>query len=350
MEPLYTACWSPPAGFPTVPLPQRMRAVEIREPGPPQVLTLVERPVPLPGPGEILIRIAAAGVNRPDCLQRQGRYPPPQGASDLPGLEAAGIVAAVGAGVSGWQPGDRVCALLAGGAYAEYCTVPAVQCLPVPASLSLVEAAVIPETFFTVWTNVFERGRLQHGETLLVHGGASGIGTTAIPMARAFGARVFATVGNDEKRAFCERLGAERAINYRTEKFADVIRASAPGVDVILDMVGAPYLADNVALLREDGRLVLIATLGGAKAEVNLGQIFVKRLTVTGSTLRNRSPEEKGRIAAALRERVWPLLENRSLAPVVQATFPLADAAKAHELLEANQAMGKVALIADADL
>jgi putative PIG3 family NAD(P)H quinone oxidoreductase len=327
-----------------------VRAIEISQPGPPGVLTLVERPVPSPAPGEVLIRVAAAGVNRPDCLQRQGRYPPPKGASDLPGLEAAGIVAAVGTGVGDWKAGDRVCALLAGGGYAEYCTVPALQCLPIPAGLSFTEAAVIPETFFTVWTNVFERGRLQPGETLLVHGGASGIGTTAIPLARAFGARVFATAGSEAKRTLCERLGAERAINYRTEKFLEVIRERAGGVDVILDIVGAPYLADNVALLREDGRLVLIAALGGVKAEVNLGQVFVKRLTITGSTLRNRSPEEKGRIAAALHERVWPLLENRTLTPVVQATFPLADAAKAHELLEANQAMGKVALIADTGL
>jgi putative PIG3 family NAD(P)H quinone oxidoreductase len=322
-----------------------MRAIEISQPGPPGVLTLVDRPVPGPGPGEVLIRVAAAGVNRPDCLQRQGKYPPPKGASDIPGLEAAGRIAAIGAGVTGFAVGDGVCALLAGGGYAEYCTVPAVQCLPIPAGLSFTEAAVLPETFFTVWTNVFERGRLQPGETLLVHGGASGIGTTAIPLARAFGARVFATVGSEGKRLLCERLGAERAINYRTEKFLDVVRECAGGVDVILDIVGAPYLADNIALLREEGRLVLIAALGGAKAEVNLGQLFVKRLTVTGSTLRNRSPEEKGRIAAALRQHVWPLLESRRLAPVLQATFPLDDAAKAHELLEANQAMGKIALI-----
>jgi putative PIG3 family NAD(P)H quinone oxidoreductase len=308
------------------------------------MLNLVERPVPAPGPGEILIRVAAAGVNRPDCLQRQGRYPPPKGVSDIPGLEVAGRIAALGAGVTGFATGDRVCALLAGGGYAEYCTVPALQCLPIPAGLSFTEAAVIPETFFTVWTNVFERGRLQPGETLLVHGGASGIGTTAIPLARAFGARVFATAGSEAKRALCERLGAERAVNYRTEKFLDVIRERAGGVDVILDIVGAPYLADNVALLREEGRLVLIAALGGAKAEVNLGQVFVKRLTITGSTLRNRSPEEKGRIAAALRERVWPLLESRRLAPVLQATFPLEEAFRAHEILDADQAMGKIAL------
>jgi putative PIG3 family NAD(P)H quinone oxidoreductase len=327
-----------------------MRAVEIPKPGPPEVLTVAERPVPVPGPGEVLIRVAAAGVNRPDCLQRRGGYPPPAGASDIPGLEIAGIVVRHAADVKSPAEGDRVCALVAGGGYAEYCTVPAVQCLPVPTGFSFVQAAVLPETFFTVWTNVFERGWLRPGQTLLVHGGASGIGTTAIPLAAAFGARVFATVGNEEKRALCERLGAERAINYRVEKFAGVIRELThdEGVHVILDMVGGPYLADNIGLLREDGRLVLIAALGGAKAEINLGQVFVKRLTVTGSTLRNRSPQEKGRIARALRQNVWPLMERGALAPVVQASFPLADAAKAHEILEANQAMGKLALVVDA--
>jgi putative PIG3 family NAD(P)H quinone oxidoreductase len=329
-----------------------MRAIAIREPGPPEVLTLVERPVPVPGPGEVLIRVAAAGVNRPDCLQRRGLYPPPRGASDLPGLEAAGIVAVCGTGVTGWRTGDRVCALLAGGGYAEYCAVPALQCLPVPAGLTFTEAALVPEAFFTVWTNVFERGALRAGETLLVHGGASGIGTTAIQLARAFGARVFATVGNDEKRALCERLGAERAINYHHGNFAAVVRdlTQGEGVHVILDMVGGPYLAGNLASLREDGRLVLIAALGGAKAEINLGQVFVRRLTITGSTLRNRSPAEKGRIAGALREKVWPLLERRAVAPVVQASFPLAEAARAHELLEANRAMGKLALLVDGSL
>ncbi len=345
-EPLYCRR-SPVTGNSVVVLPQRMRAVAIREPGPPQVLTLVQRERPEPAAGEVLIRVAAAGVNRPDCLQRRGLYPPPPGASDLPGLEVAGVIAGRGAGVAGWHDGERVCALLAGGGYAEFCTVPAVQCLPVPGTLSMVEAAVLPETFFTVWTNVFDRGRLQAGETLLVHGGASGIGTTAIQLARAFGARVFATVGTDEKRALCERLGAERAINYRSEQFATVIAelTGGRGVDLILDIVGAPYLADNIAVLREDGRLVLIAALGGMKSEINLGKVFVKRLTITGSTLRNRSPADKGRIGAALREQVWPLLERRVISPVVQATFPLADAAAAHELLEADRAMGKLALL-----
>ncbi|MCK6371324.1 MAG: NAD(P)H-quinone oxidoreductase, partial [Gammaproteobacteria bacterium] len=260
-----------------------MQAVAIREPGGPEVLTPVECPRPVPAAGEVLIRVGAAGVNRPDCLQRRGLYPPPPGASPLPGLEVAGVVASCGAGVTGWREGERVCALLAGGGYAGYCTAPAVQCLPVPAGLSLVEAAVLPETFFTVWTNLFERGRLAAGESVLVHGGASGIGTTAIQLARAFGARVFATAGSDAKRALCERLGAERAINYRVEKFAEVVRdmTGGRGVDVILDIVGGPYLGDNIDLLREDGRLVLIAALGGAKAEINLGKVFVKRLTVT---------------------------------------------------------------------
>jgi putative PIG3 family NAD(P)H quinone oxidoreductase len=329
-----------------------MRAIEIREPGPPEVLTPCERPVPQAGPGEVLIRVAAAGVNRPDCLQRRGAYPPPPGASDIPGLEVAGVVAARAADVASPEVGDRVCALAAGGGYAEFCAVPAVQCLPVPAGFSFVEAAVLPETFFTVWTNVFERGRLQRGEALLVHGGASGIGTTAIALARALGARVFATAGSDEKCALCERLGAERAVNYRAASFATELRAATGerGVDVILDMVGGPYLADNLALLREDGRLVLIAALGGAKGELNLGQVLVKRLTITGSTLRNRSPAEKGRIARALRERVWPLLESRAVAPVVQATFPLTAAAEAHRILEANRTLGKIALVVDASL
>jgi putative PIG3 family NAD(P)H quinone oxidoreductase len=327
-----------------------MRAVAIREPGPPDVLQLCDCPLPVLKGGEVLIRVAAAGVNRPDCLQRAGGYPPPAGVSALPGLEVAGTVVATAADVQAPAVGARVCALVAGGGYAEYCAAPAVQCLPVPAPLSLIEAAAIPETFFTVWTNVFERGRLQAGETLLIHGGASGIGTTAIQLAQALGARVFATAGSDDKCRLCEGLGAERAINYRTEKFAEVIRAATQGrgVDVILDMVGGPYLNDNLKLLREDGRLVYIGALGGARAEINLGLVFVKRLTLTGSTLRNRSPEEKGRIARALREQVWPLLEQRKVAPVIQAVLPLGEAAEAHRRLEAEQAMGKLVLQVDA--
>jgi putative PIG3 family NAD(P)H quinone oxidoreductase len=327
-------------------LPASMQAIEISQPGPPGVLRSCTRPVPAPKDDEVLIRVAAAGVNRPDCLQRAGGYPPPAGASDLPGLEVAGTVVATAPGVSSPAIGQQVCALVAGGGYAEYCVAPAVQCLPVPASFSLVEAAAVPETFFTVWTNVFERGRLQAGETLLVHGGASGIGTTAIQLGTAFGARVYATAGSDEKCALCVELGADRAVNYRTEKFVDVLLAETGqrGIDVILDMVGGPYLADNIRLLREDGRLVYIAALGGAKAEINLGQVFVKRLTLTGSTLRNRSPEEKGRIARALRESVWPLLEKRAIVPVIQQVLPLTAAVEAHRLLEANEAMGKVVL------
>ena len=323
-----------------------MQAVEISQPGPPEVLRLCTRPVPVPGPGEVLIRVAAAGVNRPDCLQRAGGYPPPTGVSDLPGLEIAGTVVAAAPGVSVPALGERVCALVAGGGYAEFCVAPAVQCLPVPAALSLIEAAAIPETFFTVWTNVFERGRLQHGETLLVHGGASGIGTTAIQLGVALGARVYATAGSAEKCALCVELGAAQAVNYRTEKFLDVLLQATDrrGVDVILDMVGGPYLADNIRLLREDGRLVYIAALGGTKAELNLAQVFVKRLTLTGSTLRNRSSEEKGRIARALQSAVWPLLIQRAIVPVIQHVLPLAAAVEAHRILEANDAMGKVVL------
>lgn len=321
-----------------------MTAIEIREPGGPDVLRPSRRPVPAPVEGEALIRVAAAGVNRPDCLQRQGLYPPPPGASDVPGLEVAGTVVATGAGAAGVEVGDRVCALVTGGGYAEYCVAPAVQCLPIPAGLSATEAAALPETFFTVWSNVFDRGGLQAGDSLLVHGGASGIGTTAIQLARTFGARVFATCGSDAKRAFCEDLGAERAINYREESFADVIAELAGGVDVILDIVGATYLDSNIRLLNPDGRLVIIAVLGGAKAELNLVRVMMKRLCVTGSTLRARDPDFKGAIARALRERVWPRLEDGSVRPVIQATFPLADASRAHEVLDANRAMGKVVL------
>jgi len=329
-------------------VPTDMTAVEIREPGGPDVLMTVRRPVPQPADGEVLIRVAAAGVNRPDCLQRQGLYPPPPGASDLPGLEVAGSIAAlgpgVGQGVEAWAVGDRVCALLAGGGYAEYCTAPAVQCLPIPAGLDFTQAAAVPETFFTVWANVFDRGRLAPGETILIHGGASGIGTTAIQLARAHGARVFATVGSDDKRALCERLGAERTINYRTERFLEVLQDAAGGVDVILDIVGGKYLDDNIKLLKPDGRLVIIAVLGGAKAEVNLARILIKRLTITGSTLRARAPEVKGAIAAALREHVWPKLADGTIAPVIQATFPLSEARRAHELLDANESQGKLVL------
>ncbi|NND37590.1 MAG: NAD(P)H-quinone oxidoreductase [Gammaproteobacteria bacterium] len=326
-----------------------MTAIEIREPGGPDVLAPVQRPVPTFGDDEVLIRIAAAGVNRPDCLQRQGLYPPPPGASDIPGLEVAGTVVAAGSSVDDLDIGDRVCALLTGGGYAEYCVAPAIQCLSMPAGFTFTAAAALPETFFTVWTNVFDRAQLAAGETILVHGGASGIGTTAIQLARAFGARVFATVGNDEKRAFCEDLGAERAINYRDESFLDVIKAQVGGVDVILDIVGGKYLDDNVKLLKPDGRLVVIAVLGGAKAELNLARVMMKRLQITGSTLRAREPEFKGGIARSLRNEVWPKLVKGELKPIVQATFPLADAARAHEILDANQAMGKIVLTVEGD-
>jgi putative PIG3 family NAD(P)H quinone oxidoreductase len=327
-------------------VPRDMRAVAISEPGPSANLRPVRRPVPQPGPGEVLIRVAAAGVNRPDCLQRRGQYPPPPGVSDLPGLEVAGTVAGLGDGAGELDLGDPVCALLAGGGYAEYCVAPAVQCLPVPAGLDMVSAAALPETVFTVWTNLFERGRLAAGETVLIHGGASGIGTTAIQLARAFGARVFATVGSDAKRVLCEELGAERAVNYRTDDFAQVIRdcTGRHGVDVILDIVGASYLDTNLRLLAPDGRLVVIGVLGGAKAEINLARMLTGRLTVTASTLRARSPAEKGRIARALRDNVWPKLAAGDVRPVIQATFPLDEAWRAHEILEANQAMGKLVL------
>ena len=325
-------------------LPETMTAIAIREPGGPEVLTPMQRPLPQPGADEVLIRVAAAGVNRPDCLQRQGLYPPPPGASDLPGLEVAGTIVATGHAVNSAAVGDEVCALLTGGGYAEYCVTPAVQCLPIPAGLSALEAATLPETFFTVWSNVFDRARLAAGETFLVHGGASGIGTTAIQVARAFGARVFATVGSDEKRTYCEQLGAERAINYRAENFLEIVKDSAGGADVILDIVGGKYLDDNVKLLKPDGRLAIIAVLGGAKAELNLARVMMKRVQITGSTLRARDPAFKGAIAESLRQHVWPKLADGTIKPVIQERFPLAAAAAAHRVLDENRAMGKLVL------
>jgi len=323
-----------------------MLVIEIREPGGPEMLVPAERAQPSAGAGEILIKVAAAGVNRPDVMQRKGLYPPPPGASDIPGLEVSGTVVETGAGVDGWRAGDRVCALLAGGGYAEYCVAPAPQCLPVPDGMEFTSAAAIPETFFTVWTNVFERGRLQAGESALIHGGSSGIGTTAIQLVRAFGGRVFATAGSAEKCAACERLGAERAINYRETDFVAAIRdlTGGRGVDVILDMVGGEYLARNLDLLAVDGRLVQIALIGGAKAQINLGPVLQRRLTVTGSTLRARSVAEKGAIAEAVHRHVWPLLESRVVAPVVHRTFPLRDAAAAHRLMESSAHIGKLVL------
>ena len=323
-----------------------MKAVEIVQPGGPEVLRLTERPLPEPGPGELLVRVAAAGVNRPDVLQRLGKYAPPPGASDIPGLEVAGTVEGVGAGVTGWRPGDSLCALLAGGGYAEYCTAPVPQCLPVPKGLSLVEAAALPETFFTVWHNVFERGRLARGETLLVHGGSSGIGTTAIQLGRAFGARVLATAGSAEKCRACARLGAERAVNYKEEDFVAAAKEATDGrgADVVLDMVAGDYTPRNVQCLAVEGRLVQIAFLRGSRVELDLMPLMQKRLTVTGSTLRPRPVEEKGAIAAALRQHVWPLLETGQVRPVIFKTYPLAQAADAHRLMESSAHIGKIVL------
>lgn len=325
-----------------------MRCIEIASPGGPEVLRPAERPDPVPGAGEILIRVAGAGVNRPDILQRRGRYPPPPGASDIPGLEVAGTVAALGRGVQGWRVGDRVCALVAGGGYATLCVAPAPQCLPVPASLDLVAAGAVPETFFTVWTNVFDRGRLTPGETALFHGGSSGIGTTAIQLAAARGARVFATAGSDEKCRACEALGAERAINYRNEDFVAVVKilTRGRGVDLILDIVGGEYFARNIAALAVDGRLVQIGLMGGAaSATIDLGEVLRRRLTITGSTLRARTVEEKGTIAAALRREIWPLLEAGHVKTIVYRTFPLDEAAAAHRLMETSEHVGKIVLV-----
>jgi len=336
-----------------MPMSETMKAVEIARPGGPDVLVPATRPRPVPGRGELLIRVAAAGVNRPDILQRQGNYAPPPGASDLPGLEVAGEVVALGPedpdvpAELGWRfaVGDRVTALLAGGGYAEYAAAPVVQCLPVPGDLGWIEAAALPETFFTVWTNLFQRGRLQAGETVLIHGGSSGIGTTAIQLASAFGATVFATAGSDEKCRACESLGAARAINYRSEDFAAVIRErSSKGVDVVLDMVGGSYFAKNLDLLKTEGRIVHIAALQGGKVELEIGRMMQKRATITGSTLRPRSPVEKGRIAAELREKVWPLLAAGTIGPVISRTFPLAEAAAAHALMESSAHIGKIVL------
>lgn len=324
-----------------------MLCIEIPAPGGPEVLTPVERDDPIPGADDVLIRVAAAGVNRPDVLQRRGHYPPPRGASDIPGLEVAGTVGALGSGVQGWRVGDRVCALVAGGGYATLCVAPAPQCLPVPASLDLVAAGAIPETFFTVWTNVFDRGRLKSGESALFHGGASGIGTTAIQLAAARGARVFATAGSDEKCRACEALGAERAVNYRKEDFVALLKdlTAGRGVDLILDIVGGEYFARNIAALAVDGRLVEIGFMGGAaSATIDLADVLRRRLTITGSTLRARTVEEKGAIAAALRREVWPLLEEGRVKPIVYRTFPLTQAADAHRLMESSAHVGKIVL------
>jgi NADPH2:quinone reductase len=333
-----------------------MKAIEISTPGPPDVLRLVDRPEPEPGPGEVLIEVTAAGVNRPDLMQRQGLYPPPKGTTDIPGLEVSGHIVALGKAEAGrlpgsasgrfWRVGDRVCAIVAGGGYAERCVAPGVQCLPVPAGVSDTEAAAIPETFFTVWTNVFERGRLAAGEWLLVHGGTSGIGTTAIQLAVARGAHVIATAGSDVKCRAAERLGAMRGINYRLEDFATVVKpiTGGRGVDVILDIVGGSYTPRNLESLAHDGRLVQIGLIGGATAEIPLRTIMLKRLTLTGSTLRIRTPAEKGAIALALEREVWPLLESGDVRPIVAAVVPFEEAAQAHRRLESGEVIGKIVL------
>ena len=327
-------------------LPETMTAIEIREFGGPDVLTPGSRPVPTAGSGEVLIKVAAAGVNRPDVLQRSGGYPPPPGASDIPGLEVAGTIVALGGDTGDWREGDAVTALVSGGGYAEYATAPAPQCLRVPQGLTLAEAAGLPETFFTVWSNVFDRGGLTAGESFLVHGGSSGIGTTAIQLAKSMGARVFATAGSAEKCEACERLGAERAINYREEDFVPLVKQATDGkgVDVVLDMVGGDYVARNIAAMAADGRLVYIAFLGGSKVEVDLLPLMLKRLTVTGSTLRPRPVAFKAAIARKLEEKVWPLIEAGTLKPVLHQTFPLAEAAAAHRLMESSSHVGKIVL------
>ncbi len=324
-------------------LPDTMRAVEIARPGGPEVLRRVTRPVPMPGAGQILVRLDHAGVNRPDALQRAGAYDPPPGASDLPGLEGAGTIAALGAGVTGWQPGDRVCALFPGGAYADYAVTDAGQALRVPDGMALRDAACLPETFFTVWSNLFMRAALQGGERLLVHGGSSGIGTTAIQLAHAFGVRVFATAGSAAKCAACTRLGAERAINYRDEDFVAVLRAEG-GADVILDMVGGDYIPRNLKALADDGRLVQIAFLQGPKVAVNFAPLMVRRLTITGATLRPQSDAAKAAIARDLATHVWPLLDAGRVAPVFDSAFALDEAAAAHARMESSAHIGKIVL------
>lgn len=326
-----------------------MKAVEITSYGAPEVLRLGDRPAPIDGPGEVVIRVSASGVNRPDVLQRMGNYPVPPGASDIPGLEVAGVIASGDAkamAAAGLKLGDRVCALVAGGGYAELCVAPIGQCLPVPEGLSDIEAASLPETFFTVWSNVFERALLQPGETLLIQGGSSGIGVTAIQIAKAMGATVLVTAGSDDKCAACVALGADHAINYKASDFADEVKklTNGQGVNVILDMVAGSYVAREIECLAEDGRLVIIAVQGGIKAEINAGLVLRKRLTVTGSTLRPRSIEFKAAIAKALKEKVWPLLSAGKIKPVIHSTFAAADAAKAHALMESNSHIGKIVL------
>ena len=323
-----------------------MIAIEIGSPGGPEVLLPVERPRPTAASGEVLIRVAAAGVNRPDVLQRQGRYPPPPGVTDIPGLEIAGVVEALGSDVTTWQVGDKVCALVSGGGYAEYCVAPAPQCLPLPRGMDFAHAAGIPETTFTVWTNVFDRGRLSRGESILIHGGSSGIGTTAIQVAHALGARVFATAGSAEKCAACESIGADRAFNYRETDFVTAVKDATEGrgVDVVLDMVGGDYLQRNIEVLGMDGRLVMIGRQGGVKSEIDVMPVLRRRLTLTGSTLRTRSVAEKGALAHEVHQHVWPLFESGAVRVIVHRTFPFRDAAAAHRLMESSAHIGKIVL------
>ncbi len=326
-------------------LPDNMTAIEIREPGGPEVLVPARRPLPEPGAGEVLIRVQAAGVNRPDVLQRKGGYAPPPGASDIPGLELAGEVVALGEGTERWKIGDQVTALVAGGGYAEFATAPGEQCLPIPAGLSVEMAAGLPETYFTVWSNVFDRGGLIAGESILIHGGSSGIGTTAIQLSKAFGARVFTTAGSAEKCRACEELGADRAINYREEDFVSAIRElTESGINLVLDMVGGDYIARNIKILSPDGRLVFIAFLGGSKVEIDFIPVMLKRLTVTGSTLRPRPIAFKAAIGRKLEEKVWPLLANGQVKPILYKTFSLEDACEAHRLMESSAHIGKILL------
>ncbi len=330
-----------------------MKAVEITSFGAPEVLRLGDRPEPVAGPGEVLIRVAASGINRPDVLQRTGNYPVPPGASDIPGLEVAGVIQggdAQAMAAAGFKKGDRVCALVAGGGYAELCVAPVGQCLPVPQGMTDIEAASLPETFFTVWSNVFDRARLQAGETLLIQGGSSGIGVTAIQMAKALGAKVIVTAGSDDKCGACLKLGADHAINYKMHDFVEEVKkfTDGAGVNVVLDMVGGAYVAREVLCMAEDGRIVIIAVQGGTKSEFNSGLVLRKRLVITGSTLRPRPIAFKTAIAQSLRDRVWPLIEKGAIKPVIHSTFPAGAASKAHELMESNQHIGKIVLTWDA--
>ncbi len=325
-------------------VPATMKFVDITTPGGLEVLKINERPTPKPGANEVLVKAAAAGLNRADLIQRQGKYPPPPGASDIMGLEISGTIAALGDGVTGWNVGDQTCALLAGGGYAEYCVVPAPQLMPIPKGLTLIDAAAVPEAVMTVWTNVFDRGRLKSGEVFFVHGGSSGIGTWAIQMAREFGARVFTTAGTPEKCAFCVTLGAERAINYKIEDFEEVMKAETKGVDVTLDMVAADYIGKDLAMAKPDGRVVCIAVQKGVKSEINMATLMRNRLTLTGSTLRPRPVAEKGQIAEAVRKNVWPLIEAGKVKPIIHAKYPMAQVAEAQKVMEASTHIGKILL------